>query len=201
MIYMIFLKVMIIIAVPLLLEAVVIFIIFSKYKANKQFLENSEEMNAVVTHKDSQKIRMTNARYTLYVFMVNADNGKTYDVSATGVKASKINIGDTIKIRVPEGAPEAVVTNERFDYIIQNAEEMLPTLTKEEKIELNEYIDKRTKSVWTNMTYSEYANKRVVLASEGSGLVSEMIGFIFLAVLTLGFIAYAIYFSVTEVMI
>jgi hypothetical protein len=198
---MIFLKVMLIIAVPLLLEAAAIFIIFSKYKANKQFLENSEEMDAVVTHKDSQKMRMTNARYTLYVFTVNADNGRTYDISATGVKASKINIGDTVRIRVPEGAPEAVVTNERFDYIIQNAEEMLPTLTKEEKTALNEYIDKRAKSVWSNMTYSEYADKRVVLASEGSGLMSEMILFTVLAVLALGFIAYAIYFSVTEVMI
>ena len=198
---MLILKIFIIISVPLLLETAAVFIVISKIKANKRFMENSEEMSAVVTHKDSQKVRMTNARYTLYVFTVNTDNGKTYDISATGVKASKINIGDTVKIRVPEGAPEAVVTNERFDYIIQNAEEMLPTLTKEEKIALNEYMDKRTKSVWTDMTYSEYANKRVVLASEGSGLKGDIIGFCILAVLMAGFIVYAINFIITEVMI
>jgi hypothetical protein len=198
---MLIFKILLIISFPLLLEFAAIRIIISKVKANRRFIETSEEMNAVVTSKGSEKIRATNARYTRYLFSVDADNGNSYEICARGLRASLTDVGDTVKILVPEGAPPTLPKNEKFEYIIHNAKETLSTLSVEDRQEFNEYLSRQINHSSERAEYLLSGKRETVFAYQGSGLVSEIIGFIILAVLLAGFIVYVINFIITEVMI
>ena len=188
---------MLILSVPILLEAAALRIIALKIKNNRKFHDTSEEMSAEVIKIDTQKYNEPRARYTCCTFLLKADNGKLYEIKKTGFKANRIRLGDTVRILVPEGTPEAAPQNERFDQIIANPKELLHTLTEEEKIRLNEYLDQRADAVMKPF-HSGTENKRAVFASDGSGLVSEIIGFCILAVLMAGFIAFLVYLAITQ---
>ena len=117
----------------------------------------------------------------MYIFVVKADNGCLYEVKSRSGTAYALKVGDTVEILVPDGAPAMMEENERFDRIISGGKEVLETLSQEEKVRLNEYLDRRFESGMNHV--SDIMNNNLPsLASDGRGKKQEIISVGVLAV-------------------
>ena len=144
---------------------IVIRIFISKINAEKSFAESSEKMSAMVRSAAQER---SSSKATMYIFTVDAINGRSYTVSGTGIKASMIKVGDVVEIYVPEGF-ELADEDPYFESIISEGEKAISSLSDGEKLHLLEYIEKRTKSIYGKVTMID---KGLVpsLKSEGRGL-------------------------------
>lgn len=85
----------------IILTIVLIRILISKIKNENSFAEPSEKMTAIVRSVAQEHSLSKTPRY---IFTVDAINGHSYILSGSGIKVSRIKVGDVFEIYVPEGS-------------------------------------------------------------------------------------------------
>ena len=160
-----------------LLDLVLIKLFISKISEERRAISRCEKMSAVIRSVTSQRIPSKRAfapDSMMYIFVVKADNGCLYEVKSRSGTAYALKVGDTVEILVPDGASAMMEENERFDRIISGGKEALETLSQEEKVRLNEYLDRRFESGMNHV--SDIMNNNLPsLASDGRGKKQEII--------------------------
>lgn len=172
-----------------LLEIILIRMQISKIRAEKKFAKSSEIKSAIVRYVTKEQ---SISRMIIYTFVVDAENGLTYTVSGSGIRASMIKVGDTVNIYVPNGF-ELMPEDEYFESVISGGKEAIVQLSDSEKERLMEYMKKRTESIYGRVTMIG-KGEIPSLTSEGRGLKKEILpGFIFIAVMAFFILMFAYY--------
>ena len=160
-----------------LLDLVLIKMFISSISDERRSVNRCEKMSAEIRSVTSQRIPSKRAfapDSMMYIFVVKADNGCLYEVKSRSGTAYALKVGDTVEILVPDGASAIMEEKERFDRIISGGKEALETLSQEEKVRLNEYLDRRFESGMNHV--SDIMNNNLPsLASDGRGKKQEII--------------------------
>ncbi len=159
------------------LDLVLISRLRSRIREERKNIAGCEKMSALIGSVSSERIPSSRAfapGNMLYTFVVKADNGCIYKVRSNSGTAPALKAGDTVDILVPEGAAALVQDNEHFESIIRGGDQAIASLSHEEKVRLNAYLDQKLRS-GTDTMYDLLNNNAPSLASDGRGHKPDII--------------------------
>ena len=121
-----------------LLEIGIIVSIVVKIRHERIYIGNARKMSAVVisaTHK-----RMI-SKLMMYNFVVKGEDGNSYDIMSSNIRAAAIKEGRKVKIYVPENAVIRSKEDDLFEEVCRKGEDGLKLLTTDEQRKaFNNYI-------------------------------------------------------------
>ena len=155
----------------IILEIVLIIIIVSKIKKEREYIRKSQKMKAVIRKADKD---MSYSKYKSHKFVVKAENGYVYNVCSPSLKAKALIEGDTVEIYVPENN-SGHYEDDDYEAIFAEGTGGISRLSHEEKLRLNDYLDRRIQEGMKSFNNRGGKFERVRFVFDGGGEKSGII--------------------------